>query len=337
MRYVLEASVRWGDQAAQVSVHLYDNACGHLLWVKRCESATRDLAIAAKALAVAITAGVGDHVFAAESIRSKFKTPDGRGIWDCVVRALSLINTRKKVDIQAAEDLLQRALKIDSGCAAVHALLSFVQTLKVHLGWVSRLEAQPVAFSLALAALEANDEEPWGHVALGYATLQLRNEPEEAIWHLQRALELNPHLSIPHYLIALASTYSHDIRSAFDHADKTEDLRSVDLLAMGNAGAHNNVRATASFVAGHYDNGVRFARRVLIESPRQVPAYRQIVTNAALAGRIEEAGSALRSIRRVAPNIEQWVKESATTWSRKEDYQRYVEAFKLAGLRNAPI
>ena len=52
----------------------------------------------------------------------------------------------------------------------------------------------------------------------------------------------------------------------------------------------------------------------------------------AMCGDIAEAATALTAIRRLAPGIERWVEESETTWIRKDDYRKYVEAFRMAGL-----
>ena len=50
-------------------------------------------------------------------------------------------------------------------------------------------------------------------------------------------------------------------------------------------------------------------------------------------GEIEQATAALQTIERVAPNVQRWIRESSTTWSRKEDYEKYADAFRIAGLR----
>lgn len=170
----------------------------------------------------------------------------------------------------------------------------------------------------AKKALELDEEDSWGHVALGYATLQLANQPVDAIDVLRGALRLNSNLAIAHYFIALASTYAGDPGNAFCHADMAERLQEHDLLARGNAGAHDNVRATASFVAGRYREGI---------------AYRQLVTNCALAGEVGQAANALRRVNQFAPDVRRWIQESERSWGRADDYKRYLEGFRMAGFK----
>jgi tetratricopeptide (TPR) repeat protein len=243
------------------------------------------------------------------------------------------MNSRRKLQISAAQQLLRKIIATDPRSAPAFGLSSFVATLGVHLGWSSRSEIQPIAFRAAQRAIQLNDEDPWGHIALGYATLQIGNHPEEAIAILENALRLNPHLATAHYFIALASCYANDPNRAFRHADLAEQLGSHDLLARGNVGAHDTVRATACFVAGRYPEGMAFARRALVQSPRQTPAFRQLVTNGSLAGETAQAAAALQTILRLAPGVQRWLKESETIWSHAENYKKYIEAFRAAGFK----
>jgi adenylate cyclase len=205
--------------------------------------------------------------------------------------------------------------------------------LPVHLGWQRRGTSIPQALELAEHAVSLNPEEPWAHLALGYSTIYQR--PEDAIEPLQRALQLNPRLSTAHYLLALASCFLADDESAFRHADKADELKSFDLLARGNAGAQDNVRATACFVSGRYEAGKECARKVIELNPRQTPAYRQMVLNCALAGDLAGADKALVTLRRLAPDVRSWISDSSGSWRRREDFQKYSEAFRMAGVHKS--
>ncbi len=333
VRYVLKGSVRQAGTRARIVLQLVDGATDHRLWVERFDRDIADVLEVQKEIAETIAPTIGDYIFSAEDVRAKVKSPGSLGAWECIIRALSLINTRKKEDVAAASAILRKAIAIDPKFSPAYSLLSFVSTLSVHLGWNSRTTMQPIAMRTAQKALSLDDDEPWGHVALGYATLQLCNQPEAATENLEHGLKLDPTLAIAHYLMALASAYSSDCESAFRHADVSERLASRDLLARGYFGAYDNVRATTCFVAGRYQDGIKFARKAIAQSPRLTPAYRQLVTNCSFAGEIEQATAALQTVKHLAPNIQQWMKESSTAWSRKEDYEKYAEAFRMAGLR----
>ena len=128
--------------------------------------------------------------------------------------------------------------------------------------------------------------------------------------------------------LALASTYAGDHGPTFAHADIAERLAPQDLLARGYAGAHDNVRATASFATENYRRGIEFAGNAAIYSPNSPTAQRALLINLALGGKSHEARHALEKLRRLAPEMSQsWIKQNAV-WSSPETMKRYVDAFR---------
>ena len=62
-------------------------------------------------------------------------------------------------------------------------------------------------------------------------------------------------------------------------------------------------------------------------------AYRALLMNLALAGEADEAKHALQTLRRLAPGMSQdWIKQNAV-WTSADTMKRYVEAFRIAGLK----
>jgi TolB-like protein/Tfp pilus assembly protein PilF len=331
--YALGGLVHRIGERIRISVRLLGAGTNDLAWAERYDGNAGDAFALQDDIAGKVASALGSQLYAAESRRAKLKSRQSLAVWDCIVRALSLINTRQRHHVATARVLLRRAVAIDPKCAAAHGLLSFVVTLGVHLGWDSRQLMKPIALKAARRALALDEEESWGHVALGYATLQVLNDPEQATAAFGRALELDQNLAVAHYFDALALSYIGRIEDAFFHADEAERLQSFDLLSRGNAGAHDNVRATVCFVAGRYQDGVAFARRALAQSPRQVPAYRQLVINGAFSGETRQAADALGIVRRFAPRVQRWLQESQAMWGHRDDYRKYSEAFRMAGLR----
>jgi DNA-binding winged helix-turn-helix (wHTH) protein/tetratricopeptide (TPR) repeat protein len=332
-RYRLQGSVRRHLGTVRVHVTLVDVASGCHLWTDRHDADICDVIRGQERIASAVSAAIGDQVFAAEHLRASNR--DGKALigWDAIVKSLVLINTRNKLHAAVAQALLRKAVAAEPKSAAAFGLLSFVATLGVHQGWQSRDAARTLALGAAERAIALNAEEPWARLASGYAQLCIGNRPEQAIELLDQALALNPNLAIGHYLIALGAAYMGDPARSLAHADLAERLTSRDLLSRGNAGVYDNVRATASFVAGRYGDGVVFARRAIARSPRQAPAYRQLVVNGALAGELRDASAALQEIRRLAPDVERTLDDTEKSWTSRSNYKRYLDAFRLAGHR----
>jgi len=308
-----------------------DARSGLCVWSEKYQSDARNFFPDISIIAAKVAHAVAEQVFAMERLRARTQRTDRRSIWDTVVVSLSMINTRKKDRVREAQALLGAVVRSGVASSAVFSLLSFCETLSVHLGWVSRKQRRELAYNYVERAFSADDSEPWAHLALGYAQLYMDNKPADAVATLRHALNLDPGLSVAHYLIALCSAYLGNTDIAFKEASIAENLSALDLLAKGNAGAHDNVRATTCFVAGRYADGIQFAQRAISLSPLQIPAYRQIVLNAAFAGDMKLAAAAVAKVRSGAPNIPRWLTESEPIWARSEDYRKYVEAFRMAG------
>ncbi len=332
-RYVLSGTVRGEGDKVGIIARLADSASGVSIWTARYEAeSARGLSISAE-IASKIALSVSDSLFGVESIRARHSVGKPKNTWEAIVAALAMINTRKKEQVRGAEALLTRLVDSDQASAEVFSLLSFCASLSVHLGWSAPHLAQNAAQSFAARALIADDQNPWAYVASGYCKLQVEKSPSEAIKIFEQALSLNPNMAMAHYLVALAAVFMGDTSKSFAQADLAKRCMPLDLLSRGNAGAHDNVRATASFVAGRYRDGIVFAQKAIAQSPLQTPAYRQLVLNGVFAGQIGVAKEALDRVVAVAPDVRRWLKETERMWSHKDHYRQYVEAFRRAGYR----
>ncbi len=331
VRYLVDGSIRRLAGRIRITVQLIDGLAEHQIWAERYDLDGGANFKLFDRICEKILAAVEPHLYLAEHFRAQRKPAMQLNAWECVVRALSLMNTRDQGNVTAAHELLQKAVSIDPASAQIRSLLSIVTTLRVHMSWADRRDVIPTALAAARTALALNPDEPWAHAALGYASIW--RQPEDAILPCQRAVELNPNFAVGHYFLALASTYAGDHGPTFAHADIAERLAPQDLLARGYTGAHDNVRATASFATGNYRRGIEFAGNAAIYSPNSPTAHRALLINLALGGKSHEARHALEKLRRLAPEISQsWIKQNAV-WSSPETMKRYVDAFRAAGLK----
>ena len=330
VRYLVDGSVRRVAGRMRVTVQLIDGFGGQQIWTERYDiDETIDLRLFDR-ICEKIVAVVEPHLYLAEHLRAQQKTAVNLNAWECMVRALSLLNTRNQRNVAAAHALLRKAIAIDPTSAQSHALSSIATTLRVHMSWANRRDVIPAALNEARTALAINPDEPWAHAALGYASIWMR--PDDSILPFERAIALNPNFAVGHYFLALGSTYAGHHGKVLAHADMAERLAPRDLLARGYAGAHDNVRATVSFATEDYRRGARFASNAALYSPNSPTAHRALLINLALAGQSHEARHAMRTLRELAPDISQaWITKNSV-WSSAEIMRRYVEAFRASGL-----
>ena len=314
----------------RITVQLVDGVADCQIWSERYDRDLIDSFTVHDEICESVVVMVECQLFLAEHLRVQHKSPVSLSGWECVVRALSLMNSRKERNVVAAQGLLQKAVSVDPGSAQNLSLLSIATTLRVHMGWTNRQKLIASALACARKALSLNPDEQWAHAALGYALIW--QQPEQAIVPCQRAIALNPNFAIGHYFLALASAYAGHHHYVFPHASMAERLAKRDLLARGYGGAHNNVRSTGAFAVEHYHEGVEFGRNAIADNPNSPTGYRALVINLALGGQTDEAKRALRTLRRLAPDMSQnWVRQNAV-WASDGTMKRYIEAFRIANL-----
>jgi adenylate cyclase len=331
VRFFLEGSIRRAGSRMRVTAQLIDAISGHHLWAERYDRNIVDIFAVQDEITEQVVSAIAPRLYAVEGLRAKRKPPDSLDAWECVVRALSLMNTRTESEVSAAQELLQKAIVLDPSYALAYALLSFVTTLGVHMGW-DRVNVLASAWDNAHKALQLDADDPWAHLALGYV-LVWRKQVPDALVEYEKALAINPNFAIAYYLIALANVFLGRSDEALVHADTAARLSPRDLLARGHAGVYNAVRATAYFVSGQYRDSIEYARKAIAESPNLVPAHRMLVISSALAGGVEEAKLALEVLKRLTPEISLKRAEQMTPMVRDRDRRRYLEGLRLAGLK----
>jgi TolB-like protein/tetratricopeptide (TPR) repeat protein len=330
-RYLLRGSICQASDGQRLMVQLADGLVNRQIWGKHYDRESINSFKVQDEICDNVVAAIEPQLYVAENLRINRMSKAALNSWECIVHAISLINNRDRQSVSDAHDVLRRAVAIDQESAQAHSLLSIGTTLRVHMSWADRREVIPPALALARKALALNPDEPWAHAALGYALIW--KQPEEAVVPCEYAVALNPKFAVGHYFLALAAAYAGYQDYVFPHADMAERFARQDLLARGYAGAHDNVRATGCFAAEQYSKGVQFGYRAAAYSPNSPTAYRTLVINLVLAGETDKARNALSTLRRAAPELSQkWIAKNAV-WSSGATMKRYVDAFRIIGLK----
>lgn len=330
VRYLLQGAIRNAQGRRRMTIHLVDAIVPRQVWAESYDLDMAPAFAAQDAICKNVMAAIEPQLYLAEHFRVARKSAVSLNGWECIVRALSLMNSRDKKSVAAARALLRKAVAIDPRSAQAHSLLSIVNTLRLHMSWAERRAITPAALASARTALALNPDDPWAHAALGYALIW--KQPEDAIVPFERAIGLNPNFAIGHYFWALAAAYAGHHNQVLPHAALAERFARRDLLARGYAGAHDNVRATGCFAVERYDDGAEYARRAAVYLPNSPTAYRAMIINLALKGQTHDARRALRTLRRLAPEMTQnWIRRNAV-WAGAAAMKRYVDAFRIAGL-----
>jgi TolB-like protein len=327
VRYALEGSVRKAANRVRVTAQLIDAVTGHHVWAERYDRELAAIFALQDEITERVVAAVEPQLYAAEGIRAKRKPPESLDAWECVVRALSCVNSRSQNDYAMARELLERAIELDPAYAQAYALFAYVMGLEVLYGWKPREIALARALEAAQKAVVLDSDDAWAHFALGFVYGMTRRAEEAVVEH-EKALALNPNFALAYTYQGSALAYLGRGEEALLKIDASERLSPRGLFQ----GVNNVCRAAAHFSAEQHRDAVSCARKSILDSPGIVTGYRMLVVNCALIGEIDEARAALKIVKRLQPDISlRWIAESVL-FTRERDRQSYIEGFRLAGL-----
>jgi TolB-like protein len=325
--YVVEGSVRKGGDRVRITVQLNDVATGSHIWAERYDRGLADVFAVQDEITEAIVATIEPQLYAAENFRARRKPPDSLDAWDLVMRALSHYWRVTRQDNVVAQALLEKATAIDPTYGQALGVLAASHTFGAHMGWADMAATVPIAERAAQAAIRADSEDPWAHLALGSVHLFTRHF-DDSLAEFELALSLNPNFSLAQAYYGLALAYCGRWEEAAEAAHRALRLSPRDPFSA----VYNGIAAYAQFVGRNYDGAMRLAREAIRQRADFVGAHRVLTAAAGMAGEAEVAATALQELRRAQPNISlAWIAKQMPI---KQDAERehYVEAFRRAGL-----
>jgi TolB-like protein len=325
--YVVEGSVRKSGERVRITVQLNDATTGSHIWAERYDRGLADVFDVQDDITEAIVAAIEPQLYAAENFRAQRKPPDSMDAWDLVMRALSHYWRVTRQDNLVAQALLEKATAIDPNYGQALGVLATSHTFSAHMGWADMAKAVPIAERAALAAIQADSEDPWAHHALGCAYLFTRRF-DDSLAEFEVALRLNPNFSLAQGYYGLALSYSGRWEEATVAAKRALRLSPRDPYSA----VYYGIAAYAQFIGRNYEEATKLAREGIRQRGDFVGAHRVLTAAAGMAGKKDVAKTALLELRRAQPNISLvWI---ATQMPIKQDADRehYLDGFRRAGL-----
>jgi TolB-like protein/Tfp pilus assembly protein PilF len=325
--YLVEGSVRKSGGCVRITAQLCDVATGSQLWGDRYDRSLADVFAVQDEITEAIVAAIEPQVYAAENFHAQRKSPHDLRAWDLVMRALSHFWRVTREDNRAAQRLLEEAIAVDASYAQALAVLSVSLNFGIQMGWEDPATAIPAGERAAQAAMRADSNDPWAHLAVATAHMGCRRF-EEARAVYESTLRLNPSF-------ALAHAYHGCALSALGRSTEgaTAARRALRLSPRDPFSAvYSVIAGYAEYAGRNFEEAIRLAREAIRLRPDFAAAYRVLTAAAAMAGEADVARAALDELRRAQPNISlAWM---ATHMLVEEEAARahYLEGFRRAGL-----
>jgi TolB-like protein/tetratricopeptide (TPR) repeat protein len=337
--HVVHGSVRRAGQGVRVSVQLVEVANGRQIWADRYDATATDLHAVQDAIAARIARTLAVQVDAARLGIARRAPLTSLDVYDCWLRGLDCIR-RGTVEADAeARGYFERALEIDPAYARAYAGLSLSHFNEWSCqAWAQWDENERLAHDYAQRAVTLDQGDAMVQVILG-RILIYRRRYDEAVYHLDRALVLNPNDTDVLVHAALGQDYMGDPETALNTATKAmrlnpgyppwyaapaglalfmlgRDRECLDVIAAAPTRMFVDVAAFAAASAA-LSGDMPTAKRQLQEF---LEDFRERIG----FGRAAEPGEPLRWLLHVNP------------FRRAEDGERLARGLALAGLEADP-
>jgi adenylate cyclase len=326
VRFVLEGSIRKAGNRVRITAQLIDAGTGGHLWAERFDRELTDIFATQDEVVEKIVGALAVNLTQGEAQRLRRRGTANLEAYETWLRARQLLSASTREAIAQAKTMYRRAIEIDANFAAPHAGLALALIADYVSDWApDPAQALDEAQRWARRALELDDQEPLGHIALGSVLLWRRNH-DGALAEFRRMIALDPNFAQGHSAMGLALMY------AGRTAEALEALALAMRLDPHYASIVLHFLAQTNFSLGNYD----VAAKQLIERIARTPgtdSSRMLL--AACYGhldRAEEARAAWAELMKVNPDFSLEQRARVLPYKEPRDFQRIVEGLAKAGL-----
>lgn len=326
VRFVLEGSIRKAGNRVRITAQLVDASTGGHLWADRFDRELTDIFATQDEVVQKIVDALAIKLSQVE--RQDLKRGGTRNLeaYESWMRARQLLGRGTRETIAQARALHRRAIELDPGFSAPHVGLAFAAVSDYVNAWVPDPgQALDEGERWARRAIELDDRQPGGHVALGNV-LVWRRRHDEALVQLDRSVELDHNYAQGHALRGMALMYAGRQPEALEALAVAMrlDPHYPNILLHLSAQAHFSLGEDEA-AAGHLAE--RIARNPNTDASRMLLAacYGHL-------GRTEEARAAWAGLLGVNPGFSLAQREDVLPYKNRSDFQRILDGLARAGL-----
>jgi len=331
VRYVLEGSVRKGGNRLRISGQLIDASSGGHIWADRFDGALKDVFDLQDGITARVVSAVLPKMEAAEIERAKHKSTGNLRAYDYYLRALAgyrRFGLQGRMDEELA--LFTRATDLDPEFGFAYAMAACCYAVRKTTGCMTDpVKDVPEAARLVARARELGADDPFTLAACGWVTFYVVGDLDTGSDLIDRAIELNPDVANCWQWGGMVKIWLGEPDEAVARFERAMYLGPLNPhLWISQIGA-----AVAHLLAGRYDQALALAEAAYQILPDHPAVLRVHAASNALAGRPKRARrSIVRLLERIPTLRVSGLKEIIGPYRRAEDFARFTQALRSAGL-----
>jgi TolB-like protein/class 3 adenylate cyclase len=330
VRYVLEGSVRKAANRVRITGQLVDTATGAHLWADRFDGGLSDVFDLQDQVAESVVGAIAPAVEKAEIERAKRKPTESLDAYTLYLRGLAKFYQFSRQANDEALRLFNSAIELDPDFASAYARAALCYVIAKINGWISGTANEIAEVTrLAQRAVELGKDDAIALATGGYAFAYVVRDLGLGAALIDRALVLNSNLAEAWNYSGWTKAFLGEPEPALERFARAMRLSPLDprVTAMRAGTAH------AHFLLGRYDEAASWAAMALQDNPDFQTGLRIDAASNAMAGRPEQAHKAMARLRQLNPALRvSTLKDVVGPYRRAEDFSRYAEGLRQAGL-----
>ena len=320
--------MRKAGERVRITGQLIEANTGSHVWAERYDRGLEDIFAVQDEITGSIIGSIAPGIVSAESQRVQQLEPGQLDAWGCVMRAHAQITRFAQENLAEARRLLNQAIDLDPDNTTALADLAYVLHIEAVCGWTdSPAEAMKQTFELAQKAVTIDDRDAAAHVSLAIAEL-FSGRHADALQRLERALELNPNLSLARGYVGVVNAFAGDYEAAMPNFVAAIQLSPHDPLQV----LWYTAMGWAALGAERFDEAMDLAKKGLSLGTGFVDTQGVLASACGHAGRIDEASAALDDYIRRLPGVTASDPRLIRPFKRPADQERFLVGLRKAGL-----
>jgi len=327
VRYLIEGSVRKAGNRVRITAQLIDCDTGGHLWAERFDRELTDIFAMQDEVTQEIVSAMAVKLTADQRERLKTKGTRNMEAYDYFLRGREQQRLQTLEGSARAEALLKRVIHLDPEYAPAYAYLSFTYLTDFVNQWKATGDRSlERAYDFAQRSVEADDTDPYAHLALGHASLWTRQH-DKAIAEYERTITLDPNFAAAYAALGLTLHY----------AGRSQDAIELIERGMRLDPHYPDVRlhwlAQAYFLLGRYEEAIELLNRRLVRKPDTDISRVLLAASYGHLGRKQEAETAWADALRINPNYSLEHRAKILPYKDPADFEKIVDGLRKAGLR----
>ena len=330
VRYVLEGSVRKSGNRVRITGQLIDATTGANLWADKFDGDLADIFDLQDEVTASVVCAIIPKLDEAEIARAKRKPTESLAAYEYYLHGLAVVDIMTGEANAEALRLFYKAIELDPEFALAYALAAHCIVFRKIL----RLMADPVedVFESRRLTRRAIDLGKDDAVVLAFASFALayvNGDLDEADAACNRALALNTNVALAWAAGGLVKIGLGDAELGISHVASAMRLSPCD----PHISWWHHFTAYGHFFLGRYEEAVKWEEKALSYFPDVPMCLSLQAANLAMAGRFEESRKFMFRLRQLAPTLRiSNLGETLFVFRRPQDFAKYVEAIRKAGL-----